>query len=51
MGGEAFGPGKSQCPSVGNARAGRLEWVSGLGSSLIKAVGGIWDKGFPEGKP
>ena len=31
VGGEALGPVKVQCPSVGDARAGWWEWVGGWG--------------------
>jgi len=39
MGGEALGPGKARCLSVGDARAGSRELVGG-GSTLIEAGGG-----------
>ena len=29
----------------------RWEWLDGWGSTLIEAAGGVWDKGFEEGKP
>ena len=40
MGGEALGPVKAQCPSVGgSARAVRQEWEGRWGSTLIEAGG------------
>jgi hypothetical protein len=38
---EALGPVKAQCPSLGNARAVRQEWVGRQGSSLIEAGEGV----------
>jgi hypothetical protein len=37
MGEEALDSMKAGCPSVGNARAGRWEWVAGSGNMLIEA--------------
>jgi hypothetical protein len=39
MGEEALHPMKAQCPSVGNARTGRREWVGGRGYTLLEAGG------------
>ena len=39
VGGLALGLEGVQCPSVGNARAGRWEWVGRWGSTLIEAGG------------
>ena len=50
MGGEAFGPVKVQCPSLGECQGGEVG-VSGLGSTLIEARGGGMRWGAPEGKP
>jgi hypothetical protein len=50
VGGEALGPGKSLCPSVGKCQD-REAGVGGWVSTLIGAGGGKMDRGFPEGKP
>jgi len=36
MGGEALGPKKAQCPSVGEGQGVSWEWVSGRGRTLIE---------------
>lgn len=46
MGEEALGPVKAGCPVEGNVRAGRQEWVGGLGSTLIEAGGRGYDRRF-----
>ena len=55
MGREDLGPEGVQCPSVGNARAGRRdgvgECVSGWGSTLIEAGGGRIGWRFLKGRP
>ena len=39
MGGEAVGPVKARCPSVGNVRVVRWEWVTVWRSTLIEGMG------------
>jgi hypothetical protein len=46
-----LGLGVFDTPVQGNARAGRWEWVGGLGSTLIEAREGGRDKGFSKGRP
>jgi len=51
MGGEALGPAKALCPSVGECQGretGRGGWE---GDTLTEAGGGSWDMGCVEGKP
>jgi hypothetical protein len=48
MGGEALGPVKAQCSSVGDVRTGRWKWVGGRENTRIEAGGG--DRRFVEGK-
>jgi len=44
VGGEALGPVKAQCPSVGECQGGEAKGVGGgCGSTLIEAGGGEWD--------
>jgi hypothetical protein len=51
MAGEALSPVKAQCPSVGNARAGRWEWMDGwVGEHPCRSRGRRWDRGVYEGK-
>jgi len=44
MRGEALGPVKARCPSVGNARVLSWEWVTGKGSLLIEVGGVEWER-------
>ena len=48
VGEEALGPEGVQCPGVGNARAGRQEWVGGGSPSLEQGDRG-WDGAFRRG--
>jgi hypothetical protein len=50
MRGEALGPVKARCLSIGECQGGE-ERVGGWGSTLIEAGGGGWDRGFAERKP
>jgi hypothetical protein len=45
MGGEALGPVKTQCSSVGECQ----DREAGMGG--LVSGGGGWDSGFSEGKP
>jgi hypothetical protein len=45
MRGEALDLGKALCPSLGNARAKRQQWVGGWVSTLIEAGGERMGKG------
>jgi hypothetical protein len=45
MGGEALGPGKAQCPSVGECQDREV----GVGGLVTRGMG-KWDRGFSEGK-
>ena len=51
MGEEAVGPMKAQkmpqCRGIEGGEVGVSRWV---GSTLIEAAGGEWDRGFAEGK-
>ena len=51
MGGEALGPVKDQCPSVGKCQAREVGsgWVGG-GTPSQKQGEGEWDRRFSEGK-
>ena len=51
IGGEAFGPVKTQFPSVGGCQGGELEWVGGRRSTLIEAREIVYgDSGGETGK-
>jgi hypothetical protein len=45
---EALGPEGIRYPSIEECQDGGLEWVGGLGSTLIEAGGGVWE--FPKGR-
>ena len=51
MGGEALGPVKVQCPSIGECQGREEGGVVRWGNSLIEAGGGGWEKRFTEGRP
>ena len=50
MRGEDLGPEGVLCTSVGNARAGRQEWVGGWWTTLKEVGAGRWYGGFLRGK-
>jgi hypothetical protein len=39
-----------RCPSVGESRAGRWEWVGGWRNTLIEAGGRLMERGFVGGR-
>jgi hypothetical protein len=51
MGGEALGPGKTPCPSVGKCQGGQVGVGWQVGEHPHRSRGrGVWDEVFAEGK-
>jgi len=51
MGGEALGPLKARCPSVGEFQGREVGVCGWVGEHPIEAGQRVWARGFPEGKP